>query len=116
MVRQRTDQREHEQHNELESRRPQAIHAGGSTVHSATLEPARGSESNHGFQDFSTIDAHLKKAHQSNEKATRFFTSGRVREALVQSQLTRIFIHNALARINQQCENRDASSPIHLPY
>lgn len=54
--------------------------------------------------DFFIIDAHLKKAHASSEKARRLDRCGQHREAIVQNKLTRIFIHNALARLNRQCE------------
>jgi hypothetical protein len=54
--------------------------------------------------DFFIIDAHLKKARASSEKASRLEQSGQHHEAVVQNKLTRIFIHNALARLNRQCE------------
>lgn len=54
--------------------------------------------------DFFIIDAHLNKARQSNEKATRFYKNGRSADAMTQSRLTTIFIHNALARLHRQCE------------
>ena len=54
--------------------------------------------------DFFIIDAHLKKARASSEKASRLDQRGQHREAIVQNKLTRIFIHNALARLNRQCE------------
>ncbi len=54
--------------------------------------------------DFFIIDAHLKKAWASSEKASRLDQRGQHREAIVQNKLTRIFIHNALARLNRQCE------------
>ena len=58
----------------------------------------------HSPNDFFIIDAHLKKARASSEKATRLDQRGQHREAIVQNKLTRIFIHNALARLNRQCE------------
>jgi hypothetical protein len=54
--------------------------------------------------DFFIIDAHLKKARASSEKASRLDQRGQHREAIVQNKLTRIFLHNALARLNRQCE------------
>lgn len=54
--------------------------------------------------DFFIIEAHLRKARASSEKAHRLDRSGQHREAVVQNKLTRIFIHNALARLDRQCE------------
>lgn len=54
--------------------------------------------------DFFIIDAHLRKARASSEKASRLDQRGQHREAIVQNKLTRIFIHNALVRLNRQCE------------
>ena len=54
-------------------------------------------------QDFFIIDSHLNRARQSNEKAIRFFKSGRSADAMTQNKLTRIFIHNALDRLHRQC-------------
>lgn len=59
-------------------------------------------------RDFSIIGAHLLKAHQSNEAATQLQRTGALQDARAQSKLTRVFINNALARINQQCGHPDA--------
>jgi len=59
----------------------------------------------HKHQDFFIIDAHLKKARESSEAAQRLHSVGRHGEAIVQNKLTRIFIHNALARLNRQCQD-----------
>jgi hypothetical protein len=57
----------------------------------------------HQDQDFFIIDSHLNRARQSNEKATRFFKSGRSADAMTQNKLTQIFIRNALDRLHRQC-------------
>jgi hypothetical protein len=74
---------------------------------SAPLTPSRTSKEFQLDGDFFIIDAHLNKARQSNEKATRFYKSGRPADAMTQSKLTQIFIHNALARLQRQCGGSD---------
>lgn len=66
---------------------------------------AKQPEQSHSHRDFFIIDAHLKKARESSEAANRLHHSGRHQEAVVQNKLTRVFIHNALARLNRQYED-----------
>jgi len=67
--------------------------------------PEKRAEHSHNHRDFFIIDAHLKKARESSAAASRLHQGGRHQEAIVQNKLTRIFIHNALARLNRQCED-----------
>jgi hypothetical protein len=68
---------------------------------STTLDP-EGAERN-----FRIVSAHLKKAHQSNELATRLQQKGFVQDAQRQSQLTKVFITNAMHHVSQQCQRVD---------
>ncbi|MBD8050579.1 hypothetical protein [Limnohabitans radicicola] len=65
--------------------------------------------------DFFIIDAHLKKARASSEKASRLHRCGKQHEAIVQNKLTRVFIHNALTRLNRQCEAPGPGGHMQLP-
>lgn len=56
-------------------------------------------------RDFFIIDAHLKKAHESSETACRLHSRGQFMDAIAQNKLTRVFLHNALARLERQCED-----------
>jgi hypothetical protein len=58
-------------------------------------------------RDFRIVSAHLKKAHQSNELATRLQQKGFVQDAQQQSQLTKVFISNALHHVSLRCKGKD---------
>lgn len=53
---------------------------------------------------FFIIDAHLRKARQSSATALRLHSQGLHAQALRQNRLTQVFLHNALARLDAQCE------------
>jgi len=53
-------------------------------------------------RDFFIIDAHLKKASESSEAACRLQSRGQLMDAIAQNKLTRVFLHNALARLERQ--------------
>lgn len=65
--------------------------------------------------DFFIIVAHLQKARASSEKASRLHRCGKLNEAIVQNKLTRVFIHNALTRLNRQCEATGHGGHMQLP-
>lgn len=54
---------------------------------------------------FFIIDAHLQKARQSSAAALRLHSQGLHAQAITQNRLTQVFLHNALARLNPQCED-----------
>lgn len=54
-------------------------------------------------QDFFIIGEHLQKAHQSNAQAHLLHRNGMTEDALRQSQLTQVFLNNALMRVNHHC-------------
>ena len=58
-------------------------------------------------KEFRIVSAHLKKAHQSNELATRLQQKGFVQDAQQQSQLTKVFISNALHHVSLRCKGKD---------
>ena len=58
-------------------------------------------------KDYRMVSVHLKKAHQSNELATRLLEKGFTNDAVQQSRLTKVLIRNALHRVNQQCQGMD---------
>lgn len=58
-------------------------------------------------RDFRIVSAHLKKAHQSNELATRLQQKGFAKDAQQQSRLTKVFISNALHHVSQRCKSLD---------
>lgn len=58
-------------------------------------------------RNFRIVSAHLKKAHQSNELATSLQQKGFAHDAQRQSQLTKVFITNAMHHVNQQCQRVD---------
>ena len=58
-------------------------------------------------KDFRIVSTHLKKAHQSNELATRLQQKGFIRDAQQHSRLTKVFISNALHHVSQRCKSQD---------
>jgi len=58
-------------------------------------------------KDFRIVSAHLKKAHQSNELATRLQQKGFAKDAQQQSQLTKVFISNAMHHVSLRCKSLD---------
>jgi cell division septation protein DedD len=56
-------------------------------------------------KDYRIVSAHLKKAHQSNELASRLRQKGFVQDAQQQSQLTKVFLSNAMHHVRLRCKN-----------
>ncbi len=71
-----------------------------STSHSACTQDAIEKE-------FRIVSAHLKKAHQSNELATRLHQKGFAQDAQQQSQLTKVFISNAMHHVSLRARSLD---------
>jgi hypothetical protein len=58
-------------------------------------------------KEFRIVSAHLKKAHQSNELATRLHQKGFVQDAQQQSRLTKVFISNAMHHVSLRAKSLD---------
>ena len=58
-------------------------------------------------KNFRIVNAHLKKAHQSNELATGLYQQGLAKDAQQQSRLTEVFICNALHHVSQHFKNTE---------
>ena len=56
-------------------------------------------------KDYRIVSAHLKKAHQSNELASRLQQKGFVQDAQQQSQLTKVFLSNAMHHVRLRCKS-----------
>jgi hypothetical protein len=58
-------------------------------------------------KEFRILSAHLKKAHQSNELATRLHQKGFAQDAQQQSRLTKVFISNAMHHVSLRAKSMD---------
>jgi len=58
-------------------------------------------------KEFRIVSAHLKKAHQSNELATRLQQKGFSKDAQQQSRLTKVFISNAMHHVSLRAKSMD---------
>jgi hypothetical protein len=58
-------------------------------------------------KEFRILSAHLKKAHQSNELATRLHQKGFSKDAQQQSRLTKVFISNAMHHVSLRAKSLD---------
>lgn len=58
-------------------------------------------------KEFRILSAHLKKAHQSNELATRLHQKGFAQDAQQQSRLTKVFISNAMHHVSLRAKSLD---------
>ena len=58
-------------------------------------------------KEFRIVSAHLKKAHQSNELATRLHQKGFAQDAQQQSRLTKVFISNAMHHVSMRTKSMD---------
>ena len=58
-------------------------------------------------KEFRIVSAHLKKAHQSNELATRLHQKGFAQDAQQQSRLTKVFISNAMHHVSLRAKSLD---------
>lgn len=58
-------------------------------------------------KEFRIVSAHLKKAHQSNELATRLHQKGFAKDAQQQSRLTKVFISNAMHHVSLRARSLD---------
>ena len=58
-------------------------------------------------KEFRIVSAHLKKAHQSNELATRLHQKGFAQDAQQQSRLTKVFISNAMHHVSLRARSLD---------
>ena len=72
--------------------------------------PQQHTDSNTLARDLFIIDAHLKKALASSQTACRLHSRGQVTGALAQNKLTRVFLHNALARLEQPARDTVAGA------
>ena len=58
-------------------------------------------------KEFRIVSAHLKKAQQSNELATRLHQKGFAQDAQQQSRLTKVFISNAMHHLSLRAKSLD---------